>query len=274
MVSASSRLSKIELALLRRLPFHVRSAYIPALGQSIAYPQCAASSFQDIFIRQIYRPAMPLPVGATVVDLGVNLGMFCMYINGLLRAGRIHCFEANPTLFPHLKKNVEAVVRRGNTVELSNVAIAGESGFLELFTNEDDVVSVAPTAFRDVSKFPDREKYKPVRVASERLPRLVPGRIDFLKCDIEGAEYDVLDDDVLTTDRLGQAAIEFHDVSDRFDRLSRIVETAYANGFSLAFQGSGMMTPPALLDAVRHSGEEAVIITMCAKDLRSPVSGS
>ena len=268
-MSASNFLSRVELALIRRLPFKVQSAFVPRLGQVIEFPQHAASTFGEIFLQELYRPLVPMPSNPTIVDLGTNLGMFCMYINGLVSDARIYGFEANPLLFPFLVANIRRLPDRRNHIELFNVAVSDAEGFLDFKLDHTNPASVASTAFLDVSAFPDAANYRPVRVPCAPVGRYVPGRIDFLKCDIEGAEYGVLGDGLLTPARVGQGVIEFHDLDRQSARFRQIIETASASGFMLYAVGSDEPAPAgALLASVAASARTSAVVRFCDPALR------
>ena len=266
--SASKLLSRAELALIRRMPFRVQSAYILELRQVIQFPQQASSMFGEIFINEVYRPVVALPPNPTIVDLGTNLGIFCMYINQLVSQAQIYGFEANPRLFPYLEMNIRHLPDHKNRVDLFNVAVSSEEGFLDFTLDHANLASVASTAFLDTSSFPDAANYRPLRMPCARLDKFVPGRIDFLKCDIEGAEYSVLQDGLLAPERVGQAAIEFHDLKRQSHRFKHIIEAAFANGYALYGPGSDeMRTPHEIMEGVSKAAWTSTITRFCARDL-------
>jgi FkbM family methyltransferase len=260
-------ISKLELAIVRRTPFSVQSAYVPALKQVVEFPKHFASSYQEIFIQKAYQPMLPLSDGSVVVDLGTNLGVFAMYVNQRLRNAIIYCFEANPKLFPYLQTNLDRMPDYGNKIKAFNVAISDEEGSLQFTMDHANIASVASTACLDTSCFPDAANYRPIKVQCNKLDNFVSSRIDFLKCDIEGAEYGVLEDALLSPDRLGQAAIEFHDVFNHLDEFGHIIETAFKNQFMVHIVGFGEVTSPE--QTMRYCVEmrRAFVIKLCSQAL-------
>lgn len=60
-----------------------------------------------------------------------------------------------------------------------------------------------------------------------------PGRSLFVKMDIEGAEWQVLDSLIEAADRLVAVAIEFHDVNDHLEQLGTFLAAMGARGFAV-----------------------------------------
>ncbi len=267
-LTLSEFISKVELAVIRRMPFPVQSAYIFELKQIVEFPKCLSSTYNDIFIKKTYQPLAPLPAHSVIVDLGTNLGVFTMYANGMVRYATIYCFEANPILFPYLKANLDRMPDCGNDIKAFNVAISDKAGILEFTIDHVNIASVASIAVLDTSQFPDAENYRPIKVSCNRLDSFVSSRIDYLKCDIEGSEYSIFEDSLLSPDRLGQAVIEFHDIYNRLNDFYRIIETAFRNQFVIHISGFGEAASHQQVDeALRFIRNSTVIIKLCSQPL-------
>jgi FkbM family methyltransferase len=268
-MNLSELASKLELAAIHRMPFPIQSAYVPTLKQVVAFPKLLSSSYNEIFIKKTYQPLAPLPAKAVVADLGTNLGVFAMYINAMVRGSAIYCFEANPKLFPYLKVNLDRMPDRGNDIKVFNIAIANKAGTIEFTMDHANIASLASTAFRDTSWFPDAANYRPVKVPCQRLDSFVSSKIDFLKCDIEGAEYAVLEETLLSGDRVGQAVIEFHDVSERLGEFCRIIESALSKQFVIHLPEYGEIKSPEQIEKrLNLERGDAVLVKMCSPGAR------
>jgi FkbM family methyltransferase len=160
--------------------------------------------YKEIWYRDEYGlRADPLPRGASVIDVGANIGMFAIYAAVAAGAARVWAFEPFPESFALLCRNAEQ--NRLAAIRPRPFALAGRSGQRELFlagrhgTNSlfggsGETVRVDCLSLADV-------------FAREPIERC-----DFLKLDCEGAEYEILLDapaDVLS--RIDRMALEYHD---------------------------------------------------------------
>jgi FkbM family methyltransferase len=124
--------------------------------------------------------------GMTVVDVGANLGLYTLYMAGLVGpTGRVIAFEPDPDLVEILRENCSA---NGVTnVEVHNCALGAEPDHLILHrltlnSGENHLGSKERGAFR-----------RPVEVVVATFDSLLPDvRPDFVKVDVQGWELNVL----------------------------------------------------------------------------------
>jgi FkbM family methyltransferase len=136
----------------------------------------------EVFVREIY--STPLPPNAIVVDVGANIGAFTIW--AALQGARVFSFEPFPTNFALLQRNV---ARSGVRADLFPMAVSSHAESRELFLpdNEEYVgrfslhpgrgartIRVECTSLDDV-------------VGRNKLPR-----VDLLKLDCQGSEYEIL----------------------------------------------------------------------------------
>ncbi len=166
--------------------------------------------YKEIWYRDEYGlRADPLPSGATVIDVGANIGMFAVFAAIAARAARVLAYEPFPESFALLHHNVEqnrlgaiaahrfAVAGRAGTRALH---LAGRHGTHSLFGTDGEAVPVECLTLADV-------------FGAERVERC-----HFLKLDCEGAEYEILLEapaDVLA--RIDRMALEYHDAKTPHD---------------------------------------------------------
>ena len=261
-------ISKLQLAAIRRIPFSIQTAYILELMQFVDFPKHLSSTYDEIFIKKVYQPLVPLSVGSVVVDLGAHLGLFTIFINKNVHDSTIYSFEANPKLFPYLEKNLSRMINNGNSVRAFNIAIASEAGVFDFVMDHENIASLASTAFRDTSQYPDAKNYRSIKVPFDRLDRFILSKIDYLKCDIEGAEYVVFDNSLLSPNRLGQAVIEFHDAFKRSDEICEIIKTALESDFLIYIPAFGeVKSLQQVKEILRFGRHPAVVIKMCSREL-------
>jgi FkbM family methyltransferase len=162
----------------------------------------------------------------TVLDVGANVGIFCLAARAAFPRALIHAYEPNRALEPYLSVQArhadsrvfyEAVTREGGTVSLDVQPDSVQSS-----TRATSDGTIPATAFRETV-------------------RRLGGQVDFAKVDCEGAEWEFLDD-VDAWRGVREVAMEYHvrpgkshaDASDALARLGFVVESQQpAEGFGL-----------------------------------------
>lgn len=128
--------------------------------------------------------------GDRCLDVGANYGWFTTLLSTLCGpGGEVHAFEPVPRTFEILKKNFELAGRRGN-IHLNNAAVADVPGeaVLHIFAG----LPHGHTSMSDMG----RSDYSTVRCPLITLDAYLRERkrkeVQFIKCDVEGAELKVL----------------------------------------------------------------------------------
>ena len=165
----------------------------------------------EVFAQNIYQgPHPPQPDAIKqIVDLGSNTGISVVYWAWRYPAAKIDAFEPHPVhlamLDAHLKLN-----RIGSRVAVHPVAVGTLAGAARL-TDEQGSSRIENSTTSGFS----------VRIVDffETIGRK---RIDLLKIDIEGAEYDIFMDPRFAELDLGSIAFEWHNYSPHQDANSQI----------------------------------------------------
>lgn len=146
----------------------------------------------------------------TVVDIGAHVGFFT-YAAINKGAKQVWSFEPTPTNFQRLVLNLTDDGLLGRVIPIP-LAVAGAR----------DVLSIGRVGHNNgqhgllmkaTYAGPSIARTVPLRM----IANLLPQRIDYLKIDIEGAEYLAFDDDGAVADLLGRTAfleMELHGVSN------------------------------------------------------------
>ncbi len=151
-----------------------------------------------------YEMASPLADGWTIIDIGAGLGDFTVYAAHKNPHGRVYAFEPFPESVELLKYNL--TLNNVRNVEAQAVAVAGRSGQLALNVGSAEAVQHSTTT----------DSTHTIEVAAITLDQIFEAQgidcCDFLKMDVEGAEYGIL----LATDqavlkRIKRLALEYHD---------------------------------------------------------------
>jgi FkbM family methyltransferase len=133
--------------------------------------------------------------GMTVFDVGANVGELTLLFSRFVGEGRVHSFEASRNAFERLTNICRAASRRN--VQLNHLALAEAEGTVRLHVYDDDYLSWSSRALRPLENY--GIDVKPVAVEETAATTLDLycerngiTRIDLLKIDVEGAEYQVL----------------------------------------------------------------------------------
>lgn len=133
----------------------------------------------------VYQRLFEVEEGDIVFDIGSSAGPFVQSIINN-KPKEIHCFEPEPNLFQTLQKNVSSY--KEVNVKLNCAAIASSDGVLETRSlydpNNTEMFTAESVAVDAVSFKSYIEKNK-------------ISKIDFMKLDCEGGEYDIFNDDNL-----------------------------------------------------------------------------
>lgn len=124
---------------------------------------------------------------SVLLDIGANIGWYCLNLAGDVPKGRILAFEPIPKTYNYLERNL--VINNLKNVELYNIGLSDEEEKAEFFY--DPRLSGA-TSLRDLHG--DRKKCRiKCRVTTlDKFSKGVISAIDFIKCDVEGAELFVI----------------------------------------------------------------------------------
>ena len=180
---------------------------------------------REIFVELQYyfRASRTDPV---IVDGGSNIGMSVLFFKALYPAANVLAFEPAARAHELLRRNVEANGLAG--VEIRHAALGGQDGTVPFFEDPDD-----PATFR-MSTRAERIRGAETSVEELRLSGVIPGHVDLVKLDVEGAEDDVLEDLIASgaISRVEQLLVEYHHHLDGDrDFLGAFLERLRDHGF-------------------------------------------
>jgi FkbM family methyltransferase len=179
--------------------------------------------YKDIFVKRIYHfeAIDPAPF---ILDCGSNIGISILYFKHLYPAARILGFEPDPTIYPYTESNV--LQNNLSDVRLIQAALAGEEGTLTLYSDGSFGSYLA-------DHVPDEIPAGWVRyeVPSVRLRDYLTEPVDFLKINIEGAEWEVLADSAEELRQVSKMVIEYHHLPGLPRTLHKILELLDRQGF-------------------------------------------
>jgi len=170
---------------------------------------------KEIFVDGIYD--QHLPEQASILDCGAHIGLSVIYLKNICPSAKIICFEPDVTNFNNLQKNIlshnlKDIDARNEAVWIENTELNFiQQGNMSSKIGESDVNSV--------------------KVKAVRLKDFLNKKINFLKLDIEGAEYRILKDiseNLINVDRM---FIEYHGTFNQNGELLEIFNLITEAGF-------------------------------------------
>lgn len=216
--------------------------------------------YRDVFVGRIYHFDAQRP-DPFILDCGSNFGGVILYFKHFYPKAHIIGFEADPAIFPYLQKNV---VQNGLTdVQLVQAALAEKEGTLTFYSDGKDG-SCLEENLPKVDVAQGRTKYE---VPCVRLRNYLIEPVDFLKMNIEGAEWEVLAD---SEDRLRQVRemiIEYHHWPGLQRTLHRILELLHRQGFEYLIYDFNSVTGGMILPPFRLTPDTRYFLLIYAKRL-------
>ncbi|MBQ1074993.1 amino acid adenylation domain-containing protein [Micromonospora sp. C31] len=233
--------------------------------------------YDEIFTQRVYlRDGIVLRRGATVFDVGANIGMFSLFVHAVCPDATIHAFEPVPSVVAALRRNVEefGVPATVHPVGLSTAPgqvsftyypgysmMSGQAAYADpaaevavikrFLANERDAgESDRDTLLERVDellaeRFDGAEVTVDVRPLSEVIDEVAPERIDLLKIDVQRAEADVLAGlEERHWPLVAQVAMEVHDAvgTDTEGRLDELIALFEDRGFDVVTRQDDLLT--------------------------------
>lgn len=180
-----------------------------------------------------------LPIGEedTVVDIGAHIGAFSVRAAGLARRGRVYAYEPSGKNFGMLMKN--RLLNEANNLYVEESAVSGRKGRMTLYTPAGNPImgsllqaTSAHTETVNVTTIADI-------IATQHIER-----IDLLKMDVEGAEYDILFTcPNATLAKIKRMVMEYHEFDGEERNRHDLVRLLEAHGFHVLVE-KGMFPQP------------------------------
>jgi FkbM family methyltransferase len=201
----------------------------------------------EIFRKKFYdRPGFRGHDGYNVVDIGANMGLFALWMSPQIGSGRICCVEPS-SAFDALQENV----RRNNlfNVDTIRTAVGSAGSTLELleypeFNGVNHCADFTPPPWGQffIRLLHFRKPLPPVRTShfcrdlASIFDEAEFERVDLLKIDCEGGEYDIIadaTDEVLS--RVDRLCMEFHELHPSHDH-RKLAQRLQQCGFQVTVQ--------------------------------------
>jgi len=127
--------------------------------------------------------------GDTVLDVGANFGWYTtIFARQVQNGGRVFAFEPVPAAFEQLQKNIQ-INNVGDRCMLNQMALGSTEGTVDLHVFED--LPLSHSSVSDLGRSSFKTFPAPLTTIDRFMESHAVKRVDFFKCDVEGAELAV-----------------------------------------------------------------------------------
>jgi FkbM family methyltransferase len=228
-------MAKGERKKLERFPRYKHTSSV-LLGKKVQLtdPFWYLQTYDEIFSNQIYsfRAKRSDPL---IIDCGANIGLSTIYFKYIYPKSRIIAFEPDPEIFQVLETNIK-------TFQFSDVTLYERAVWVvetQLGFQSDGSVGGALV--------PDEIDKKHMQVKTVRLKDFLDQEVDFLKMDIEGAEYEVILDSSDALNQVDNLFVEYHGKKGEPQKLHEILQIICDQGFRYHLKEANPVRHPFIL---------------------------
>lgn len=205
---------------------------------------------REIFKDHSYRFAS-IKSDPLILDCGAHIGMAILYWKEQFPLSKVVAFEPDPFNFKLLKSNTQSL----SNIEFVNKAVWVNDGQVEF----EDKGSWG-------SKISDShsEETKTIKVDCTRLANYIKDRrVDFLKIDIEGAEYEVLKDCATYLTNVENLFLEYHGAIEENNKLEELLALLRGAGFVYYIKEATQVLNWPFVDKKNQSGFDTQLNIFC-----------
>jgi FkbM family methyltransferase len=190
--------------------------------------------FKEIFVEDFYRIKQllqRLPSNPVVIDIGANAGFFDLLVLSKLKEARVFAYEPLESNRKLIQKMVDANPLLQSNLSLFQKAVTGKPvPSIELYVEDTAGNSEIASVFSDFDKRNTRSVSVPA-ISLSSITEEHP-KIDLLKMDCEGSEYDILyNTGPELLQRIQVMAIEVHELDKDKNNLEALNAYLVSMGF-------------------------------------------
>ena len=191
------------------------------------------SMYKEIFLDEIYK-LKNISAKPYILDCGANIGLGSIYLKATYPNAEIISFEPDAKIFKALKQNIHQSFGYSDVL-LVNKGLWKEEGKLEFLSEGADGGRIKV----------DSDSGNIISIEVTRLSQYLDRKVDFLKIDIEGAEFDVLKEIESKLINVNNIFLEYHSFAGQEQSLPEVLAILKNAGFRLNIvsHGSFFRTP-------------------------------
>lgn len=214
-------------------PYRFRNGALLQIGRAIDHVPII-----EIFLQEEYGF---VPNDSIILDLGANIGAFSIYATSTARKVQVYAYEPFPKFSALLRENVR-LNQQTDAIRCFDTAVAGESGTRSLRLAEKGFFF--PTLLSLETSDGARNQ---TEVPCLTLPQIIDGhdlpRVDLLKMDCEGAEYEILYATPASyLKKIRELRMEYHHLNSPEHQLESLERFLAGHGFTVTQRNSSSAT--------------------------------
>lgn len=192
-------------------------------------------SYEELITDEIYRFKADTDT-PYIIDCGANIGLSVLYFKWLYPKAKVLAFEPDGDNLVILQKNVESY-------GMSDITVRQQA----VWTKEGHISFQASGSQASKISLSDTPDTQTINIPCTRLASLLQQKVDFLKMDIEGAEYEVLKDCKDDLANVQHLFVEYHGDIRESSHLTEMLEILNNAGFVYYVQEASDNVPHPLL---------------------------
>ncbi len=203
-------------------------------------PESLYQVFKEIFMEDVYdinKLVKTLPENPVVVDIGANAGFFNIILLSKIAGAQIFAYEPLPSNVAYFQQVIKDNPRIEKFIKLYQAAVSGtEKDSLDLFMEDHADSQVVASVFADFNVHNTKKITVPCISLSKIVALNQLDKIDLLKIDCEGSEYDILYNTAASVVQMAKhIAIEVHDVNKDTHNFRSMKKYLESLGYSITF---------------------------------------
>ncbi|MES2616339.1 MAG: FkbM family methyltransferase [Bacteroidota bacterium] len=215
-------------------PRNTGFTFIGRSGLKLSIPKRLLQTYKECFFDETYFKGLPKDIQKfntkTVVDIGANVGYFSLSFFSIDPKAQILSYEPMPNNFELLQKYQNE--NAGLNFKIFNNAVSGRKETLTLNYNANDSYTTSASIFESDNE-PDK-----IYVETTTLEDIIKDnqleKIDFLKLDCEGSEYEIIYNASSTVlDKIVILSIETHQGKSERENRDSLATFLIKNGFEI-----------------------------------------
>jgi FkbM family methyltransferase len=192
---------------------------------------CDRGIINEIWIEKNYTPdGFSLEKNDVVVDVGAQIGIFTIYASSKAIMGKVYSFEPMPDNYKMLNENIK--LNKAKNVVPLNKALSDKNGKETMFLDD---LNTGGHSLVNTGKTWSKHKININSISFDAFVKQYKiKKIDFLKMDCEGSEYNIFfGASKSTLSKISKISMEYHNLDKKrnVDTLRKYLER---NGFEVA----------------------------------------